>query len=105
MTLLGNSRSRSSLSRPRIELATQGLPDDTSNCMQPDRVTAFIAWLEALEAQRTSQPWLASFCRTTYQDAGGSDDTFGFAQIGARASVLLGAQTGGGRFGAWTTEL
>ena len=37
-----------------------------------------------------------------YQYAGGSDDTFGFAQIGAWASILLGEQAGGGRFRAWT---
>lgn len=34
-----------------------------------------------------------------YQDAGGSDDTFGFAQIGAKASIPLGEP---GRFGTWT---
>jgi hypothetical protein len=34
-----------------------------------------------------------------YQDAGGDDDTFGFAQVGAKASILLGEP---GRFGAWT---
>jgi|GEM_PF-378520 len=34
-----------------------------------------------------------------YQDAGGSDDTFGFAQVGAKASIPLGEP---GRFGAWT---
>lgn len=34
-----------------------------------------------------------------YQDAGGDDDTFGFAQVGARASIPLGDP---GRFGAWT---
>lgn len=34
-----------------------------------------------------------------YQDAGGSDDTFGFAQFGAKASLPLG---GPSRFGAWT---
>jgi hypothetical protein len=34
-----------------------------------------------------------------YQDAGGSDDTFGFAQAGARASIPLGEP---GRFGTWT---
>lgn len=34
-----------------------------------------------------------------YQDAGGNDDTFGFAQVGAKASIPLG---GSGRFGTWT---
>lgn len=34
-----------------------------------------------------------------YQDAGGSDDTFGFAQVGAKASIPLGEP---GRLGAWT---
>lgn len=34
-----------------------------------------------------------------YQDAAGNDDTFGFAQIGAKASIPLGEP---GRFGAWT---
>lgn len=34
-----------------------------------------------------------------YQDAGGDDDTFGFAQVGAKASIPLGEP---GRFGAWT---
>ncbi|MFA6044915.1 MAG: hypothetical protein WC718_08015 [Phycisphaerales bacterium] len=34
-----------------------------------------------------------------YQDAGGNDDTFGFAQVGAKASLPLGEP---GRFGAWT---
>jgi hypothetical protein len=34
-----------------------------------------------------------------YQDAGNSDDTFGFAQIGAKASIPLGEP---GRFGTWT---
>lgn len=34
-----------------------------------------------------------------YQDASGDDDTFGFAQVGARASFSLGEP---GRFGAWT---
>jgi hypothetical protein len=34
-----------------------------------------------------------------YQDAGGSDDTFGFAQVGAKATIPLGKP---GRFGAWT---
>jgi hypothetical protein len=34
-----------------------------------------------------------------YQNAGGSDDTFGFAQIGAKASIPLGEP---GRFGTWT---
>ena len=34
-----------------------------------------------------------------FQDAGGSDDTFGFAQIGAKASIPLGES---GRFGTWT---
>lgn len=34
-----------------------------------------------------------------YQDAGGGDDTFGFAQIGAKASIPLGEPS---RFGAWT---
>lgn len=34
-----------------------------------------------------------------YQDASGTDDSFGFAQIGARASIPLGTP---GRFGAWT---
>lgn len=34
-----------------------------------------------------------------YQDAGGSDHTFGFAQIGAKASIPLGEP---GRFGVWT---
>lgn len=34
-----------------------------------------------------------------YQDGSGRDDTFGFAQVGARASVPLGNP---GRFGAWT---
>lgn len=34
-----------------------------------------------------------------YQEAGGSDDTFGFAQVGAKASIPLGEP---GRFGAWT---
>lgn len=34
-----------------------------------------------------------------YQDAGGSDETFGFAQVGAKASIPLGKP---GRFGAWT---
>lgn len=34
-----------------------------------------------------------------YQDAGGSADTFGFAQVGAKGSIPLGEP---GRFGAWT---
>jgi hypothetical protein len=34
-----------------------------------------------------------------YQDSGGEDDTFGFAQFGAKASIPLGEP---GRFGAWT---
>ncbi len=34
-----------------------------------------------------------------YQDAGGGDDTFGFAQIGTKASIPLGEP---GRFGTWT---
>jgi hypothetical protein len=34
-----------------------------------------------------------------YQDAGGGDETFGFAQIGAKASIPLGEP---GHFGAWT---
>jgi hypothetical protein len=34
-----------------------------------------------------------------YQDAGGGDDTFGFAQLGAKASIPLGEPS---RFGAWT---
>jgi len=34
-----------------------------------------------------------------YQDASGDDDTFGFAQIGAKASIPLGEP---GRFGTWT---
>lgn len=34
-----------------------------------------------------------------YQDAAGSDDTFGFAQVGAKASIPLGEPS---RFGAWT---
>lgn len=34
-----------------------------------------------------------------YQGAGGGDDTFGFAQIGAKASIPLGEPS---RFGAWT---
>jgi hypothetical protein len=34
-----------------------------------------------------------------YQDAAGEDDTFGFAQVGAKASIPLGQP---GRFGAWT---
>lgn len=34
-----------------------------------------------------------------YQDATGSDDAFGFAQIGTKASMPLGEP---GRFGAWT---
>lgn len=37
-----------------------------------------------------------------YQDAGSEDDTFGFAQVGAKASIPLGEPSGGGRFGAWT---
>lgn len=34
-----------------------------------------------------------------YQDADGSDDTFGFAQVGAKASIPLGEPS---RFGTWT---
>ncbi|CAG0953658.1 hypothetical protein PHYC_00339 [Phycisphaerales bacterium] len=34
-----------------------------------------------------------------YQDAAGDDDTFGFAQVGAKASIPLPF---GGRYGAWT---
>jgi hypothetical protein len=34
-----------------------------------------------------------------YEDAGGNDDTFGFAQVGAKASIPLGEP---GRLGAWT---
>ena len=34
-----------------------------------------------------------------YQDAGGSDDTFGFAQVGAKASIPLGEPA---RLGTWT---
>lgn len=34
-----------------------------------------------------------------YQDSGGEDDTFGFAQVGAKASIPLGEP---GRFGTWT---
>jgi hypothetical protein len=34
-----------------------------------------------------------------YQDAVGDDETFGFAQVGARASIPLGEPS---RFGAWT---
>jgi hypothetical protein len=34
-----------------------------------------------------------------YQDASGSDDTFGFAQIGTKAAIPLGQP---GRFGTWT---
>ena len=34
-----------------------------------------------------------------YQDAAGNDDTFGFAQVGAKASIPLGEA---GRFGTWT---
>lgn len=34
-----------------------------------------------------------------YQDAGGDDDTFGFAQVGVKASIPLGQP---GRFGTWT---
>lgn len=34
-----------------------------------------------------------------YEDADGSDDTFGFAQVGAKASIPLGTS---GRYGAWT---
>lgn len=34
-----------------------------------------------------------------YQDAGGGNDTFGFAQVGAKASIPLGKP---GRFGTWT---
>ncbi|XVJ60042.1 MAG: hypothetical protein HEQ23_11845 [Tepidisphaera sp.] len=34
-----------------------------------------------------------------YQDAGESDDTFGFVQVGAKASIPLAEP---GRFGAWT---
>lgn len=34
-----------------------------------------------------------------YQDAGGSDETFGFAQVGAKASIPFGEP---GRFGTWT---
>ncbi|MBL0870610.1 MAG: hypothetical protein IBJ18_08550 [Phycisphaerales bacterium] len=37
-----------------------------------------------------------------YQDAGGSDETFGFAQVGAKASIPLSQPGGVGRFGAWT---
>lgn len=37
-----------------------------------------------------------------YQDTLGSDDTFGFAQVGARASIPLGEP---GRFGAWTLNI
>lgn len=37
-----------------------------------------------------------------YQDASGSDDTFGFAQVGAKASIPLGEP---GRFGAWTLNM
>lgn len=37
-----------------------------------------------------------------YQDSSGRDDTFGFVQTGAKASIPLGELGAGGRFGAWT---
>jgi hypothetical protein len=37
-----------------------------------------------------------------YQSASGSNDTFGFAQIGTKASIPLGEP---GRFGAWTLNI
>ncbi len=37
-----------------------------------------------------------------YEDAGGDDDTFGFAQVGAKASIPLGEP---GRLGAWTLNV
>lgn len=37
-----------------------------------------------------------------YQSASGRDDTFGFAQVGTKASIPLGER---GRFGAWTLNI
>ncbi len=79
--------------------ASDGADSDTGVYLELGIGPGFVADVGSTPVTLTFPVQIGLSLSDYYQDAAGNDDTFGFAQVGARASLPLGKP---GRFGAWT---